>query len=391
MQNIPTLIQINDAFISNIESEFGISLSTNSKNFLLALSATESAEMKLLYLVLGFLQQNMAPDLAQSESVGGMLERYGRVRLGRNPYQAISGSYNVEVTGTIGAVINGQVTFKSDDTSENPGHLYILDNPFILVTGFDIITLRSLDAGTQAALKAGDTLTATSPIALVNSSAVVTSASILPLDAETLEDYRSAVLRSYRLSPQGGSATDYRLWSGDAQGVAAVYPYASSAHVNQVDLYVESELSDSTDGKGTPFSYMLAAVQAVVNFNPDTTLPINQRGRRPITVIVNYLPVTIKQVDINITGFTSITAGLQTLILSAITAYISLIRPFVAAADVATDENDTIDINGIIAVISSVAPGAAFGAITLKINGSPVTAYQFVLGNIPWLNAITYI
>ena len=391
MQNIPTLAQIDAAFISNIEVQFGISLSTSSKSFLMALANTEAAEMKLLYLVLGFLQQNMSPDLAQSEAVGGMLERYGRVRLGRNPYQAISGSYNVRVTGTIGAVINGQVTFKSDDSSQNPGHLYILDNAFTLVTGSDIITLRALDSGTQSALKVLDTLTATSPIALVNSSVVVTSAAVLPLDAETIEAYRKALLQSYRLSPQGGSATDYRLWSEDAQGVAVVYPYASSGHVNQVDLYVESTISNSTDGKGTPSSYMLAAVQSVVEFNPDSTLPINQRGRRPITVIVNYLPITPKNVDINISGFVGITTGLQTLILSAITSYLSLIRPFVAAADVITSKNDIVDINGIVSVISSVAPGASFGAITLKINGSPVTSYQFLLGNIPWLSTVTYV
>jgi hypothetical protein len=391
MQNIPTLVQINDAFISNIESQFGISLSTNSKNFLLALAATESAEMKLLYLVLGFLQQNMAPDLAQSESVGGMLERYGRVRLGRNPYQAIAGSYTVQLTGTIGAVINGQVTFKSDDSSENPGHLYILDNPFTLVTGFDIITLRALDAGTQAALNVGNTLTATSPIALVNSFVVVTGAAVLPLDAETLEDYRKAILQSYRLSPQGGSATDYRLWADDAQGVAEVYPYASSGHTNQVDLYVESIISDSTDGKGTPSSAMLLAVQSVVEFNPDATLPVNQRGRRPITVVVNYLPVTPIQVDINISGFSGITTGLQTLILSAITSYLSLVRPFVAGADVITDRNDVLNVNGIISVISSVAPGYSFGAVALKIGGISMPSYQFVSGNIPWLNSVTYV
>ena len=391
MQNIPTLIQINNAFIANIESQFGVSLSTTNKNFLLALSATESAELKLLYLVLGFLQQNMAPDLAQSESVGGMLERYGRVRLGRNPYQAVSGSYNVQVSGTIGSVINGQVTFKSDDSSANPGHLYILDNAYTLVTGFDIITLRSLDAGTQASLKINDTLTATSPIALVNSSVTVSGTSIFPLDAEILEDYRTALLKSYRLSPQGGSATDYRLWAGDAQGVAQVYPYASSGNTNQVDLYVESVLSNSIDGKGTPSAYMLATVQSVIEYNPDATLPINQRGRRPITVIVNYLPIIIKQVDINITGFTSVTPGLKTLILSALTSYLSLIRPFVAAADVIANKNDIVDINGIVAVISSVAPGASFGAISLKINGAQVTSYKFVLGNIPWLNSVTYI
>lgn len=390
MQNIPTTVQINQAFISNIEGQFGISLSTNSKSFLLSLCNTESAELKLLYLVLGYIQQNMAPDLAQSESVGGMLERYGRIKLGRNPYGAIAGSYQVQVAGSIGAVINGQVTFKSDDNSEHPGILYILDDPFALVTGTDTIVLRALTAGTEGSLNIGDTLTATSPIALVNSSVTVTGVSVQPLDAESLEAYRTALLKTYRLSPQGGSPADYRLWSQDAQGVANVYPYAASGLTNQVNLFIESILSDSTDGKGTPSALMLQAVEAVVNFNPDTTLPVLQRGRRPITVIVNYLPVTPMQVDISIPSFVGITPAIESIILTAMTSYLSTIRPFVAAADVLSDKNDTLSVNGIIGVLSSVVPGSSYGSIMLKINGVQMDSYRFVLGNIPWLNQITY-
>lgn len=390
MNNIPTLIQINDAFIANIESQFGISISTDSKSFLRALSGTESAEMKLLYLVLGFLQQNMAPDLAQSESVGGMLERYGRIQLGRNPFGATSGSYVVQVTGSIGAVINGQVTFKSDDTSQNPGNLYILDEAFTLTATTDFITLRSLTTGSAGSLKIGDTLTVTSPIDLVDSSVMVSSVAIQPLDAESLDAYRAALLNTYRLFPQGGSATDYRLWSADAQGVAQVYPYAASGKTNQVDLYVESTISDSIDGKGTPSTLMLQAVEAVVNFNPDTTLPANLRGRRPITVVVNYLPIVAAQIDISIPGFIGINPAIQSLIESAITSYLSLVRPFVAAADLLAEKNDEISVNGIIGVLSSVVPGASYGTIDLKVNGVSVSNYRFILGNIPWLNEITY-
>lgn len=390
MQNIPTLVQIVDSFIANIEAQLNNSVPTNAKAFLRALANTEGAELKLLYLALGYIQQNMAPDLAQSESVGGMLERYGRIRLGRNPYGATAGSYTVQVSGTIGAEINGQVTFLSDDTSESPGNLYILDNHFTLVTGTDIITLRSLTTGTGALLKIGDSLTATSPIALVDSSVVVTGISIQPFDAETLEAYRAEILKTYRLSPQGGAATDYRLWAQDAQGVAAVYPYAASGYTNRVNLYIESTISDSTDGKGTPSPTMISNVQSVVEFNPDTTIPLLQRGRRPITVIVNYLPVTIATVDITIPSFIGLTTDIQNLISTGLTSYLSLIRPFIAAADILSDKNDTIDINAIAAAILSVIPGASFGTVGLKVNGVSVSSYTFTDGNIPYLNSISY-
>lgn len=390
MINIPTLQTLCASLIAQIEAQYGDTISTTGKSALRATANSLAGELKLFYLGLGNAQKNMLPDTADSISVGGTLERWGFVKLGRYPYLATNGEYVLQVTGTIGAVINGQVTFLSDDTALNPGQLYILDNAYTLVSVPDYITVRALTSGNAGKLNTGDTLTPTSPIALVDSPLTVYSESVQPLDAETLEEYRKEVIQSFLLTPQGGAATDYRLWSQDAQGVAEVYPYAASGYTNRVDLYIESNITDSTDGKGTPSSAMILAVQDVINFNPNTSLETNQRGRRPIQVIVNYYPVTIKQVDIVIPSFVGITTELQALILSAMTLYCASIRPFVAAADVISNKNDIIDVNAIAAVVLSVAPGSSFGTPVLKIDGVSMTTYQFTLGNIPYLSTITY-
>ncbi len=389
MVNIPILQQLCADLIAQLEAQYGDTISTTGKSALRATANTLGGQLKLFYLALATAQKNMLPDLADSSAVGGTLERWGFIKLGRLPFQATSGEYKLQVTGTIGAVINAQVTFLSDDDSLNPGQLYILDQSHTLTAIPDYITVRALTAGNAGKLNIGDTVTPTSPIALVSSPLTVYEETIQPLDAESLDEYRQEVIQSFLLSPQGGAATDYRLWSQDAQGVAEVYPYAENGYTNRVILYIESNIADSLDGKGTPTPAMIAAVEEVINFNPNTSLSVSQRGRRPITVIVDYFPVSIKNVDIVIPLFSG-NADAQTIVTNAITDYINSLRPFVAAADIISNKNDTIDINSIVAVILSASPGASFGTPTIEIDYVPVVSYQFVDGNIPYVNSVTF-
>jgi hypothetical protein len=391
MITIPTIKDLYNQVLSDLEGQYKISIPILGKNFLRALAAVQAGKLKLMYLSLGNIQKNIAPDTADSESIGGTLERFGRIKLGRNPYPAQAAQYTVQVTGTVGGVIPASTTFKSDDDSLNPGLLYILDNEYTLVSSPDIITLRALTAGTSGALNNLDTLTATAPIANVNSGAIVQSEVVQPFDSETTDTYRTEVLKSYRLQPQGGAATDYILWAQDAQGVAKVYPYATDGENNEITIYVEALPVDSTDGKGTPSNTMLANVESVIEFNPDTTLSLLKRGRRPLGVFeIHYLPVIIKTVDIEITSFSGITADIQALILSALTSQINKIRPFVAAADILSNKNDILSVNIIISTILTVQPGAIFTGVTLKINSVPVSSFQFLNGDIPYLNSVTY-
>jgi hypothetical protein len=390
MTTIPTFQELNSAIIADLQAQYGVNISTTGKVFLRVLAAVQAARLKLLYLVLANVQKNIAPDTADSESIGGTLERFGRLKLNRNPFPAQAAQYQIQVTGSIGAVINAQVTFKSDDNSLSPGILYILDNPYTLTATTGNITVRSLTAGLESKLNISDTLTVTSPIALVNSSAMVVSTIIQPLSSETIDEYRKQVVASYKKEPQGGAVTDYILWSQDVQGVASVYPYAKSGFSNQVDLFVESTLADSTDTKGTPSTLMLTEVQSVVNNNPDTTIPALERGRKPITVIVNYLPVTIINVDISIPSFAGLTSDIQAGIFNALKNAISQIRPFIDGYDSLSEKNDMLDVNKIIGIIIGQQPGSSFAAPIMAINGTPLITYQFAFGNIPYLNTVTY-
>jgi uncharacterized phage protein gp47/JayE len=385
MITIPTINQLYTGIISDINTEYGVNINPFGKAVLRCFAAVHAAKLKIYYLVIAALQKNVAPDTCDEET----LIRFGTIKLGRVPFAAVAAQYTVKVTGTIGAVIPAQSTFKSDDSSLNPGVLYVLDSAYTLVSATDYITVRCLTLGTDGKLDLLDTLTPTAPIPLVNSepsSVSVFTVSVQPLAAEEIEAYRTAVILSYRLEAQGGAATDYRLWAQDAQGVERVYPYAKSGFQGEINLYVEATIVDSIDGKGTPTTQILTDVESVVEFNPDTSLALNERGRRPLQAMVNYLPVTIKTIVITITGYSGITTAIQATLLTALTDTINAMRPFVAGADVLTDKNDIIDTNKLIGSIITAKPGAVFTSVTFTVDAISMSTYTFNNGNIPYLN-----
>ncbi len=391
MITIPTIAELYSDILASLEAEMNITIPVFGKNFLRAMAAVQAVKLKLYYMAIGNLQKNIFIDTAESESIGGTLERFGRIKLGRNPFPATAGQYTVQLTGTVGAVVPAQTTFKSNDDSLNPGKLYVLDVAFVL-DGTDIITVRALEGGVDSQLEIADELTATAPIANVDSLAIVLTESVEPLAAEDIEEYRAKALAAYQLEPQGGAATDYRLWAADAQGVQQTYPYAKSGYSNEINLFVEATIVDSTDGKGTPSAGLLSDVEDVVELDPDTTKPITERGRRPLGVLqVHYLPVTIKEIDVVITGYIGITAAIQTIIFNAIKEALSTMRPFVSGADILEDKNDIININKLIFIIQNAQPGGFFDSIDLRVNNVSESSFTFENGDIPWLDTVTYI
>lgn len=391
MITIPTISELYNDILASLEAEMNITIPLFGKNFLRAMAAVQAAKLKLYYLAIGNLQKNIFIDTAESESVGGTLERFGRIKLGRNPFPATAGQYTVQLTGTTGAVVPAQTTFKSNDDALNPGKLYILDAAFEL-DGTNIITIRALEGGEASQLAIADELTATAPIANVNALVAVLTESVEPLAAEDIEEYRTKALNAYQLEPQGGAATDYRLWAADAQGVQQTYPYAKSGYSNEINLFVEATIADSTDGKGTPTAGILTEVEAVVELDPDTTKPMSERGRRPLGVLqVHYLAVTIKEIDVVITGYVDITAAKQTIIFDAIKEALADVRPFVSGADVLEDKNDILSINKLIYIIQNAIPGGFFDSLDLRVNNVSVSSFTFENGDIPWLDTVTYI
>lgn len=392
MLNIPTTKELYEAILQDLQDELGGSIPVWRKAFIKVLAGVQAAKLHLEYLVAGNVQRNVFPDLADSESVGGTLERFGRGKLGRGPKPPTQGLYLVRVTGTMGATIPVSTTFKSTDTSANPNVLYILDSSIVLTSSTEDIELRCLTAGVGGRLSVGDTLTVTAPLANLDNSAVVIGELVVPNAGETIEEYRKAVLASYRLLPQGGAPADYRLWAQYADGVLEVYPYSKTAAPGEVIVFVEASKIDSTDGKGTPTATILNAAESVLLADPVTS-----RGRLPLGVVaLNVVPVVVVDVAIQIPSFAGLTAHKQAIITAALHEMVNEVRPFIGGADVLAAKNDTISVNTIVAKVLEVVPGSSFAAPIITVtrpSAAPVTVITqtFDYGDIPYLTAVFYV
>jgi uncharacterized phage protein gp47/JayE len=386
MIRIPTLSELYNQIVADFESELGESIPLFGKSFLRATAAVQAAKLWINYKINAFVQKNSWVDTADPESMGGSLERFGRVKLNRNPYPATAGQYIVTVTGTIGAVIPARTIFKSNDNALNAGKLFILDNQYTLVAVSDSITLRALEIGIDSRLNIGNQLTSTTPISLVNSLAVVSSEAVEPFSSEDIEVYRRKIIESFQLEPQGGSSSDYRLWANEVQGVAQSYPFAVSGQVGQVNLFIEATIEDSTDGQGSASAGLLDDVKDNIEL-PISGVP----ARKPVGNIVNYLSVTPLEVNIEIAGFQGLTTDIENLIEGALTEEIAKIRPFVSAIDIVSKRNDTLNTNKIITTILTTIPGSVFGTITLEVDSVATASKTFAGGEIPFLNSVTYV
>lgn len=392
MIKIPTITELYDSIVQDLESEMNITIPVFGKVWVRALAAVQAAKLKLFYLAVGKLQKNIFVDTADPEASGGTLERFGRVKLGRDPLPATQGFYNVTVTGDVGAVIKALTTWKSNDDSSNPGKLYILDTEFTLTATSDVISLRALTSGIDGKLIVNDELNANIPLIGVDQLAIIESETTSPTDAEDIEDYRASVINSYRIEPQGGAASDYRLWSDSANGLAAIYPYVKDGFPNEIEIFIEANKIDSVDGNGTATPTLIADVEDLVELDPDTTKNILERGRRPLGIFnIDYVSVTPLPIVIQVTGFLNNTAAKQTLISDSITSQIDLIRPFISGSDVLTDKNDILDQNKIILAILTAVPGSIFTSVTFTVDGVSESSYTFQRDEIPYFDSISYV
>lgn len=390
MKPIPSLLSLYTKLESDLKTKLNLS-DADLKFVVNAMSGVLAAQLKLAYLYLQDVQNNQFPDTADTAVNGGTLERQGRIYLNRDPFPPTDGVYTATVTGVTGSVIRAQLTFKSNGDSNSPGNLYILDNQYIMPGTTGTITIRSVDAGVGFLLNVGDQLTPTEPVLGLNDTVTIASVTQAPVAGESVDIYTQAILNAIRLQPQGGAKTDYREWSTDAQGVRLVYPYVKNGEAGTVQVYVEADTVDSTDGHGTPSGSLLTDVAAVIEFSPDETLPTNDRGRRPIQANLEVLPISPQPVDVVITGLQTNTADIRASILTNLTDYLYDIRPYIAGADLPRDKNDILTAVKLQSVVNdTIGNSNTFLAFTMSVDGVALNVFTFSLDNIPYLRNITY-
>ncbi|MBP1638980.1 MAG: hypothetical protein H6Q17_563 [Bacteroidetes bacterium] len=394
MTTAPTLTELYTSISSDLKSQFGISSENDLKRVLAALASSDAGILKLFYLALIDVQKNVWPDQADSESMGGTLERFGRIKLGRDAYPATQGEYTVTFTGTSGTTlpVNTQVVNKSTN------YYYTTTADVALSSTSGTASILSDEAGTDYALAVGDTLYLTNTITGIDSSVTVVSIITAPTDEEDTETYRALVLKSFRLEPNGGSAADYCYWALDVAGIAAVYPYSTKGASGSGTIYVEAEASYSSDGYGTPTQALLDALwkssdkTGVFEQDPDTTLSTYERGRRQLGFTdINLLAVTPLPVVVNITNLKTQTTTVTTTITTQISEMLADKRPFIAGVGDVNNPQDILYFKDIVVALDdALEPGNTYDSVSVTVNGLAIP-FQFLNGNIPYLSAINYV
>ncbi|QAX83690.1 baseplate J protein [Pseudomonas sp. DTU12.3] len=231
------------------------------------LARTLSGAAYGLYGYLDWIAEQILPDKADEST----LERIAALRLNqpRKPAQAATGT--VSFTATAGAVLDADTLLQTND-----GRTYKVTKARTTTNGSNSTTIAALDAGSLGNADAGLTLTPVQPIAgIVGNSFVVIepglSGGVAP---ESLESLRSRVIRSYRVIPHGGAASDYETWALELPGVTRAWCRGGLLGPGTVSLYIMRD----DDPQPVPNAEQLAEVQAYIE-------PL-----RPVTAEVHVLP-----------------------------------------------------------------------------------------------------
>lgn len=396
MITAPTLSEIYAAISADFKDRFSIDTENDLKRVLTALAASNAGMLKLFYLALLDVQKNIWPDLAYEEEKGGTLERFGRIKLGRDPYPASQGEYSLTITGTAGATLPINTKFKSSAESTSPNSLFTTTETIVLTGDTGTVRILADNAGTDHELAAGDVLYSVNPITNIDSMAVVASVNTIPTDAEDTEVYRALVLQAFRLEPNGGSASDYVYWALDVDGIRTVYPFTAAGASGIASIFVEATIEASTDGHGTPSQALMDALwkadkTGVFELDPDTTQPVYNRGRRQLGLSdITIAPVTPLPVIVTITNLKTRTGAIEASILSEIESTLYYKRPYVAGVGDINDRNDTLYLSDIIASIqNAIETGNTFDDVSVTVNGLGLP-FKFLHGNIPYLAEVVY-
>lgn len=234
--NIPGLV----ALIKRVRADLVPATSTGAlrRTDAEVLSRVHSGVASGLYQHQDYIAAQSLPDKCDED----MLLRYAQWRLGRGYRAATYATGFMDCEGQTGAPVDAGTLFQAPDRSQ------VIVTADTVINGVTAVPIRAVVAGAAGNLEGGTKLTAVSPVLGVSDEAVITSAGMTGgVNQETLEQLRAAVLRTYRLVPQGGSADDYETWALEYPGVTRAWTRRNWVGPGTVAVFI------MCDGDDDPF------------------------------------------------------------------------------------------------------------------------------------------
>lgn len=253
----PTLDQLIDRVKTDIKGGLGITTVLR-RSFINVISRALGGLAHLLFGFLAFIAEQVFPDTA----IGIYLERWSSF-WGIDRKVATFTELNITVTGNEGGTVPVSTTYQRPD-----GVQYLTDVEVTIPVGLSIVVkVIAVDAGSNGNLDDGETLTLLSPIANVDSDALVLETVIEGENTEEDEPLRARLVARVQQAPLGGSANDYIQTALAVAGVTRAWVIPLNRGAGTVDVtFVEDDDLDIV-----PDAPKLAEVQAAIDeFKPVT-------------------------------------------------------------------------------------------------------------------------
>jgi hypothetical protein len=360
---IPTVKEIKNQNVANIEGEINQTTPSNDKAYNKVIGGMEAILQKSLYnFSIDRAKQNLALT-ATFDDLDKLGAEYGVTRK-----EAVSTVLTATLPGTNGTTISSIANFVGDANGVRYGND------------------ASVDIGTPTSGVAEMTLTAE----------ILTTGT----EREEDDDYRIRILDVIRAPGGGGNAADYRNWAQEVAGVVRAYPYggdpAGSGSPPERTVYVEADTT--VDPDGIPTQSLLDDVRESITYDPETGQTRQPLGLTDDTLFVE--PITRTEFFVQIRSLTvdpSIETAVKDEIETQLTSYFRALRPFVDGVDAKIDDNSLITDLTVSDVVQDVlkANGGSAQAVSFGVSfGDSIPEYQLGQGEtakIGEVNGVTYV
>ena len=254
----PTLKEIIDRMDSDAEGRLPGVQPRLRRSLLGAVIRAVAGAVYSLYSLLITIPERFMPDTA----TGDELDRWAAIRLSVIRKQATNATGNITFTGTDTTDIPAGTVVQRADGVE-----FSVDATVTISGGTALAAVTAVLAGADSNTAAGVTLTLTSPIAGVDSDAVIDGNAITGgADLESDESLRERLLNNFSSPPQGGNANDYITWAREVAGVSRAWSYPLEGGLGNVAVRF---MMDDIYADGIP----LAADVTAVNDYIDVLMP----------------------------------------------------------------------------------------------------------------------
>mgnify|MGYP001301442666 CR=1 FL=1 len=205
-----------------------------------------------LYGYLDWMAKQIMPDTAEAEHLGRWASTWGISRK-----VAVAATGTTTVTGTAGSVIPAGTLLQRADGVE-----YTSDAEVVLVATTASVAVTASLAGVDSNADLGVALTLVSPIAGVQSQAMVASPGLTGgTDTETDDSLRARLIARIRTPPHGGNEQDYLAWMLEVAGVTRAWVYPEHLGIGTVGLTFVCDALDPV----IPDAATVTAVQAHID------------------------------------------------------------------------------------------------------------------------------